>query len=159
MADKQLTKAVMRSNATETRAQSSFVTSLVLKQAEALGRDAAHYPPARPGHLTYLTGAIGLAVTLGYLSDAQGIHLRAACREKLMEASPPSRAPTEAAGLAYVRLLLAVLRHGGASLQAPAEMALMGPTKGRQMLARMQRDGLLHDANLWGFHAVRAGEA
>ncbi|MGO4703275.1 hypothetical protein [Dyella sp. 2RAB6] len=159
MTDKQRTNRDKNSTAIEAHAQSGFVTRLVLRQAEALGRDAAQHPHARLGHLTYLTGAIGLAVTLGYLSDEQGIRLRAACGEKLMETSPPPWTPTEAAGLAYVRLLLAVLRHGGASLQAPVEMALMGPAKARQMLTRMQRDGLLHDANLWGFHAIRAGEA
>lgn len=134
------------------------VEGIVLRQAEALARDSAQHPHAFPSHLAYLTGAIGLAVTLGYISDTQGICLREACREKLAEATP-DQATTKTADLEYARLLLAVLRHGGASLRMPVEMILIGPAKARRMLARMQRDGLLHAPNVWGFHAVRAGEA
>jgi len=134
------------------------VEGIVLRQAETLARDTAQHPYALPSHLAYLTGAIGLAVTLGYISDTQGICLREACREKLAEATP-DQATTKTADLEYARLLLAVLRHGGASLRMPVEMILIGPAKARRMLARMQRDGLLHAPNVWGFHAVRAGEA
>jgi len=134
------------------------VEGIVLRQAEALARDSAQHPHAFPSHLAYLTGAIGLAVTLGYISDMQGVRLREACRGKLAKAASP-QATTKAADLEYARLLLAVLRYGGASLRIPVEMILLGPVKARRMLARMERDGLLHKANVWGFHAVRAGEA
>jgi hypothetical protein len=134
------------------------VEGIVLRQAEALARDTAQHPHAMPSHLAYLTGAIGLAVTLGYISDTQGVQLREACRGKLAEATP-AFAATKTADLEYARLLLAVLRHGGASLRIPVEMILIGPAKARRMLIRMQRDGLLHAPDVWGFHAVRAGEA
>lgn len=134
------------------------VESIVLRQAETLARDTAQHPHALSSHLAYLTGAIGLAVTLGYISDAQGVHLRETCRGKFAQAVP-AFAATKMADLEYARLLLAVLRHGGASLRIPVEMILIGPVKARRVLARMERDGLLHKANVWGFHAIRAGEA
>ena len=132
--------------------------ALALRLAEGLSRDASRNPIAHTAHLSYVSGAIYMAAALGHLTDARALRLRESCGQMLAGVTLPA-APSEAVDGEYARLVLAVRRHGGATPHSPDALAQLGLARATEMLARMQNDGLLHDADMWGFYAIRAGEA
>lgn len=147
-----------RKSVTARAAETPNAEALALRLADGLSRDASRDPVAHTAHLSYVSGAIYMAAALGHLTDKRALRLRESCGQMLAGVTLPV-APADTLEGEYARLVLAIRRHGGATLHTPDALAQLGMAKASDMLARMQRDGLLHEADMWGFHAIRAGEA
>ncbi|WP_199098987.1 hypothetical protein [Dyella sp. ASV21] len=131
--------------------------AITLRLALTLSRDVSRNPQACAAHSAYINGAIGMALSLGLLSEDRAMQLRKACGQMMTGATlPPSDVPT--IDPAYARIIVAVRRNAGATLTSPIEMADLGTTGARAVLARLQQDGIVGEPDMLGFYPLRAGE-
>lgn len=130
---------------------------VALRLAETFGRDTVRNPVTRDAHVAYVNGAIGMALSLGLLPEERAMQLRNACGQMMTGAAlPASDSPAIDPG--YARIIVAVRRNAGASLSKPAELVELGTVGARAMLVRLQADGIIAEADMFGFHPLRAAE-
>lgn len=130
----------------------------IMRMANRLGLDAKINPDAAKQHSAYVNGAIALAMTMGILTDERALALRVACGELIGGAGIPATSPSLIEALsddtAYARIVVAVRRHGGATITTPIELAELGSPRAREMLDRMQRDGVIKAADMFGHYTI-----
>jgi hypothetical protein len=136
----------------------ALVEGTVLRMATGLSVDSAKHPDTRRAHGTFLNGGISLALSLGLISEQRAMTLRNACSHLLDGAELPAQMPGQPvigpADTDYVRVIVAVRRNGGASMDQPADVASLGVTGARKMLDRLRADGVIGEADMLGFSRV-----
>jgi hypothetical protein len=130
---------------------------VILRVAEVLSRDATRNPHTREAHTAYVSGAIGMAISLGVLTEDRAMQLRKACGLMMTGATIPEPGAV-AIDPDYARIIVAVRRNAGATLTTPVELADIGTTAAQDMLTRLQADGIIGEADMLGFYPLRAGE-
>lgn len=146
----------MAGKASLRRALASSAELAALRLAETLSRDTARNPLTLNTHIAHVNGAIGMALSLGILTEDRAMQLRKACGQMMTGAPLPASEANIEPG--YARIIVAVRHNAGASLTKPDELADMGVVAARSMLDRLQADGILGEADMFGFHPLRAGE-
>lgn len=129
----------------------SLTEAAVLQMASRLSADAAQYAENRSAHGTYLNGAISLAVSLNLLTEQRAMTLRNACSHLLDGVDMPAQVPAPPVDAAYARIIHAVQRNLGASMDSPADVAGLGVTGARKMLDRLRADHIIGEADIFGF--------
>lgn len=134
----------------------------VMRMANRLGLDARTNPDAAKQHAAYVNGAIALALTIGVLTEERALALRAACGQLIGGIGLPATSPSLIGALrddaAYARIVVAVRRHGGATVTTPIELAELGSSNAKEMLNRMQRDGVIKPPDMFGHYAIATVE-
>lgn len=128
-----------------------------LRLAETLSRDVARNPVTLNAHIAHVNGAIGMALSLGILTEDRAMQLRKACGLMMSGSALPT---SEAAAIDpnYARIIVAVRRAGGASVANPPELAELGTTKARETIERLRADGIVGEPDIFGHSALRAAE-
>jgi hypothetical protein len=143
-------------------ALAALVERTVLRIANSLGLDARMHPDAAKNHAAYVNGAILMAETLGHITGERALWLRAAAGQLIGGAGLPATSASLLDALrgdeAYTRIVTAVRRAGGATLATPVELSELGLAGARDMLERMQRDGVLKAPDMFGHYAVATVE-
>jgi len=138
-------------------AMASAAEMIALRLAEVLGRDVTRNPVTRDAHVAHVNGAIGMALSLGLLTEDRAMQLRKACGQMMTGATLPA---SDAAAIDpnYARVIVAVRRAGGASIANPPELAELGTTKARETIDRLRADGIVGEPDIFGHCALRAAE-
>src|ERR1700744_5337347 len=134
----------------------------VMRMANRLGLDARTNPDAAKQHAAYVNGAIALALTMGVLTEERALALRAACGQLIGGTGLPATSPSLIDALrddtAYARLVVAVRRPGGAPMTPPIDIAALGSADAKEMLDRMQPDGVIKPPDMFGHYAIATVE-
>lgn len=147
----------MAGTASLRKALASAAELAALRLAETLSRDAARNPVTLNTHIAHVNGAIGMALSLGILTEDRAMQLRKACGQ-MMAGTPLPTSEAAAIEPGYARIIAAVRRAAGASLTNPPEMADLGTAKAREMLDRLRSDGIVGEPDIFGHCALRAAE-
>jgi hypothetical protein len=136
----------------------SLTEAAVLHMAGRLSVDSAKYAENRSAHGTYLNGAISLAVSLNLITEQRAMTLRNACSHLLDGVDMPAQVPAPPVDAAYARVIHAVRRNLGASMDSPADVACLGVTGARKMLERLRADHIIGEADMLGFSRLAVEE-
>lgn len=135
----------------------SAAEMIALRLAETLGRDAMRNPVTRDAHIAHVNGAIGMALSLGLLTEDRAMQLRKACGQ-MMTGTPLPASDSAPIDPNYARIIVAVRRAGGASIANPPELTELGTAHARQTIERLRADGIVGEPDIFGHCAMRAAE-
>lgn len=130
---------------------------VILRMANRLAIETTKHPHTRDANCAHINGAISLALSMKIVAEDRAMQLRNACGQLLTGAALPVAAG-DGADPEYSRLIVAVRRSAGATLDKPDELAQLGLAKAREVLDRMRADGIVGDPDMLGFYPLLAVE-
>lgn len=131
--------------------------AIALRLANRLSLDITRHSHTREIHVAHVNGAISMALSLGCLTEERAMQLRKACGQMMTGAALPTSNAT-AIEPGYARIIVAVRRNAGASINKPVELEDLGIVGARAVLDRLMADGIIAGPDMFGFHPLRAAE-